>query len=54
MLPVSLGILALVGLAIYLDWDAKVVAAGFLLLGLISNAFVWVLGLIALCRWLAR
>jgi hypothetical protein len=48
MLPVSLVIVGVVWLALALGWNVKLVAAGVVLLGLISNAFVWILGLITL------
>ncbi|MDP2153390.1 MAG: hypothetical protein Q8J66_07010 [Methylotenera sp.] len=48
MLPLSLLLLAVVLAAWYFSWDAKVVTAGVLLFGAISNVFVWILGVIGL------
>ena len=48
MIPVWLGLLGLVWLGIYLGVDKSVIASVVFLLGLLSNAFAWLLGLIAL------
>ncbi len=48
MLPVWLGIGALVALGLHFNVDRSVIAGGVVLVGLFSNAFAWLLGLIAL------
>jgi hypothetical protein len=48
MVPIWLGLLGLVWLGAYLDVDKRVIAAIVFLLGLLSNAFAWLLGIIAL------
>ena len=48
MLPLSLALGGLAWLAIHLGVDARVVGGSLFVAGLLSNAFAWVLGLIAL------
>jgi len=48
MLPVWLGIAALVGLGLHFNVDRSVIAGSVVVIGLLSNAFVWLLGIIAL------
>ncbi len=48
MLPLSLLLVAVICVAWYLGWDAKAVAAGILLFGVVSNVFVWIIGVIGL------
>jgi len=48
MLPVWLGIAALVGLGLHFNVDRSVIAGSVVVIGLLSNAFIWLLGIIAL------
>lgn len=48
MLPLWLAIGALVWLGVYLDVDRGVIAGSVVAVGLVSNAFAWLLGVIAL------
>lgn len=48
MLPVWLGIGGLVALGLHFNVDRSVIAGGVVLVGLLSNAFAWLLGVIAL------
>ncbi|MHB1215806.1 MAG: hypothetical protein ACYCY9_12550 [Thiobacillus sp.] len=48
MLPVWLAMVALVGLGLHFNVDHEVIAGGVLAIGLITNAFVWLLGIVAL------
>lgn len=48
MLPIWAALIALVWLGLHYDLDAKAVAGGALVLGLVSSAFAWLLGLIGL------
>jgi hypothetical protein len=48
MLPVWLGIGGLVALGLHYDVDRSVIAGSVVAVGLISNAFAWLLGIIAL------
>jgi hypothetical protein len=48
MLPIWLTIVGLLWFAENLGWDIKVVAAGAFVFALLSDALVWLLGLIAL------
>lgn len=48
MLPVWLGIGALVALGLHFNVNRSVIAGSVLLVGLFSNAFAWLLGVIAL------
>ncbi|WP_296750159.1 hypothetical protein [Thiobacillus sp.] len=48
MLPLWLGMAVLVGLGLYFDVDRGVIAGSVVAIGLISNAFAWLLGMIAL------
>ena len=48
MAPIWLALLGLVWLGGYLGVDKRVIAAVVFLLGLLSNAFAWLLGIIAL------
>ena len=48
MLPLWLAIAALVGLGLHFNVDRSVIAGTVLVLGLITNAFAWLLGIIAL------
>lgn len=48
MLPVWLVMLGLTALAAHYQVDSRVIAAGLFVVGLVSNAFAWLLGLIAL------
>lgn len=48
MVPVWLGIGGLVALGLHYDVDRSVIAGSVVAVGLISNAFAWLLGIIAL------
>ncbi len=48
MLPVWLGIGGLVVLGLHYDVDRSVIAGSVVVVGLISNAFAWLLGIVAL------
>jgi hypothetical protein len=48
MLPVWLGIVALVGLGVHFNVDGGVIAGSVVVVGLLSHAFAWLLGVIAL------
>ncbi len=48
MLPVWLGIGGLVVLGLHYDVDRSVIAGSVVAVGLISNAFAWLLGIVAL------
>ena len=48
MIPIWLGLLGLVWLGVSLGVDKRVIASVVFLLGLLSNAFAWLLGIIAL------
>lgn len=48
MMPIWLGLLGLVWLGVHLGVDTRVIASVVFLLGLLSNAFAWLLGIIAL------
>ena len=48
MLPLWLAIAALVGLGLHFNVDRSVIAGTVVVLGLITNAFAWLLGIIAL------
>jgi len=48
MLPLSLLLVGVICVAWYFGWDAKAVTAGILLFGVVSNVFVWIIGLIGL------
>ncbi|MBT9591692.1 MAG: hypothetical protein IV089_12440, partial [Thiobacillus sp.] len=48
MLPLWLVMGGLVWLGLYLDVDRSVIAGTVLAVGLISNAFAWLLGIVAL------
>ena len=48
MLPVWLAIGVLVWLGLYFHVDVRVIAGGVFVVGLVSNAFAWLLGVIAL------
>ena len=48
MLPLSILLLAVLFAAWHFGWHAQAVTAGVLLLGVISHALVWVLGVIGL------
>lgn len=48
MVPIWLGLLGLVWLGVYFGVDKGVIAGVIFLLGLLSNAFAWLLGMIAL------
>jgi len=48
MLPVWLGIAALVGVGLHFNIDGGVIAGGVVVVGLLSHAFAWLLGIIAL------
>lgn len=48
MIPVWLVLLGLIWLGIYLGVDKRAIAGVVFLLGLLSNAFVWLMGLIAI------
>lgn len=48
MLPVWLGIAALVGLGLHFNIDGGVIAGSVVVVGLLSHAFAWLLGVIAL------
>lgn len=48
MLPVWVLLLSLIWLGLHFELDAKVVAGGVILFGLLSSAFAWLLGVIGL------
>jgi hypothetical protein len=48
MIPIWLGLLGLIWLGIYLGVDKRAIAGVIFLLGLFSNAFAWLLGIVAL------
>ncbi len=48
MLPLWLGIGVLVWLGFYFDVDRSVIAGGVVVIGILSNAFAWLVGMIAL------
>jgi hypothetical protein len=48
MLPVWLGIGGLVALGLHYDVDRSVIAGGVVVVGLVSNAFAWLLGIVTL------
>jgi hypothetical protein len=48
MLPVWLGIAALVALGLHFNVDGGLIASGVLLLGLFSHAFAWLVGVVAM------
>jgi hypothetical protein len=48
MLPVWLGIAALVGVGLHFNIDGGVIAGGVVVVGLLSHGFAWLLGIIAL------
>ena len=48
MLPVLLLLLGFLFLAVKLGWNLKAVAAVTFVIGLVSNLFIWLLGLIAI------
>jgi len=51
MLPVWAVLIGLAWLSYHYGLDAKLIAAGFIILGLASTAFAWLLGLIGLLPW---
>ena len=48
MLPVWLGMGGLVALGLHYDVDRSVIAGSVVVVGLVSNAFAWLLGIVAL------
>ena len=48
MLPLWLAIAALVGLGLHFNVDSSVIAGSVVVVGLVTNAFAWLLGIIAL------
>lgn len=48
MLPLWLGIAALVALGVHYEVNTSVIAGGVVLVGLLSHAFAWLMGIIAL------
>ena len=48
MIPVWLGLLGLIWYGVHLGVDKRAIAGVIFLLGLLSNAFAWLLGIIAL------
>jgi len=48
MLPLWLAIAALVGLGFHFNVDHSVIAGSVVVVGLLTNAFAWLLGIIAL------
>lgn len=48
MLPVSLAIAASAWLGLYFNLDARVVAGSVIAVGIVSNAFAWLVGIVAL------
>lgn len=48
MLPLTLAIGALAWLGLYLNLDVRVVAGSVIVVGIVSNAFAWLVGMIAL------
>lgn len=47
MVPVWIGIVALVAVGLHFGVDKRAIAGGVFVFGLVSNAFVWLLGIIA-------
>jgi hypothetical protein len=47
MLPLWIAIVTLVAIALHYGVDKRVIGAGVVLIGLLSNAFAWLLGIIA-------
>ncbi len=48
MVPLWLGIGALVWLGLYLNVDKSVIAGSVVVIGILSNAFAWLVGMVAL------
>jgi hypothetical protein len=48
MVPLWAALLAVVWVAAVSDVDVRVIAGGFVVVGLVTNAFAWLLGIIAL------
>jgi hypothetical protein len=48
MLPLWLGIAALIWLGLHFNIDTRVIAGSVVVIGLVSNAFAWLLGIVAL------
>lgn len=48
MLPLWLAIAALAGLGLHFNVDSSVIAGSVVVVGLVTNAFAWLLGIIAL------
>ncbi len=48
MVLLAIVLTALVGVGLYLDWDARVLAGVAVLIGLVSGLFVWLVGVIGL------
>lgn len=48
MVLLAIVLAALVGVGLYLDWDARVLAGVAVLIGLVSGLFVWLVGVIGL------
>lgn len=48
MLPLCLLLIIVIAATWHFNWDVKAVAAGVLLFGVVSNVFVWILGIIGL------
>jgi len=46
MAPLAVAMIAVALTGYHLHWDAKIVGAGILLVGLLSNVFAWVLALV--------
>src|SRR5690242_11832518 len=46
MAPLALALVAVALVGYHLNWDAKLVGAGILLVGLLSNVFAWLLALV--------
>ena len=48
MVPVWLAIFALVWLGLYFNIDHRVIAGGVVVIGVLSNAFAWLVGIVVL------
>ena len=48
MVPIWIFLIALVGVGYYEAWDARAVGGSALIIALLSNAFAWLVGIIAM------
>ena len=48
MVPIWLGLIAIVVISYYSDWDVRVAGGGVLIVAILSNAITWLVGIIAL------